>query len=328
MKPGLYAGLVSTAVLGAPVPESLPILAVRDLPRTLDFWKVKLGVELVKGAELALPAAGTAGPHAEGAERCVVARSMKEDSNVKLMFAVGAKTGTTAAPGAAAPLKVSPLSVFITLPEAATVRSAFPEAPSVTAGTTLFLLVTDPDGNHICVSAPLSTPLFNGKDLSGWHAFRKGSWKVEEGVLVAEQGANNAGGWLVSDEKYGDCTVSLSFRLSRGANSGICLRYPDDGSAPPKTGVEIQFSEVDPDYRTGSIVGIKAAPHEILRSGWNQATVVVTGKEVVSYLNGREAARATVDRLIPTGHLALQIHGGPPYAGTFAEFKDIVVIKN
>ena len=293
-------------------PAALPVLPVKNLDKALSFWKEKLGVELEKAGEAALPA-GTAAP---GALRLVTARN--EQAGVAVVFAVGE---TTAAADA--------LRACICLPELGAARSAFPDAPSLTVGDRLYLFVSDQDGNRLCVNGPLARAetLFNGKDLTGWHPFRKGSWSVEEGVLVAEQGENNAGGWLVTDEAFGDFTLRLSFRLSRGANSGVCLRYPDDNSAPPKTGVEVQFCEVDPEYQTGSLLGDQAAPRGLYREGWNEAKIVVEGNLVVSYLNGKEAARATVDRLTPSGHLALQIHGGPQYAGTSAMFKDITVTK-
>ena len=318
MKTTVCAVLVSSVLLGASTPEAMPVLPVKDLQKTMAFWKEKLGIELTKGKETAIPAAVTAGTQEAGATSLVAVTDTKGDVKVNLLFALGG-----------AKQKASATRVFLSLPEVATIRSAFPDAPSCMIDGVLLLFVTDPDGNRICASGPLAKPieLFNGKDLTGWETFRKGSWTVEEGILAAEQSENSGGGWLLTDKQYGDFTVSLSFRLSRGANSGICIRYPGDGSAPPKTGLEIQFCEVDPDFQTGSIFGEKVAPRGIYRSGWNTAKVVVKGNLVVSHLNGQEVARATVDRLKPTGHLALQMHGGPKYSGTDAEFKDIVLTE-
>jgi len=65
------------------------------------------------------------------------------------------------------------------------------------------------------------TPLFNGKDTSGWHLRRPGGkngWTVENGVLMNKPPSTD----LVSDKAYEDFQIRYEYR-SYG-NSGVGLR--------------------------------------------------------------------------------------------------------
>lgn len=89
-------------------------------------------------------------------------------------------------------------------------------------------------------------PLFNGRDLTGWHgvphidprkidamseAERKAQldawteearqhWRVEDGLLIND----GAGPYLATDEEYEDFELRLSYRIDPGTDSGIYLR--------------------------------------------------------------------------------------------------------
>jgi hypothetical protein len=81
-------------------------------------------------------------------------------------------------------------------------------------------------------------PLFNGKDLDGWHAMSpkagKGSgglWQVSEGVLTGEQdppGSGN-GGYLMTDLEFGDFELLLELAPDYGIDSGVFLRTNSRG---------------------------------------------------------------------------------------------------
>lgn len=79
---------------------------------------------------------------------------------------------------------------------------------------------------------------FNGKDLTGWKAKHpdKGKWVVGTATLderfpdkfkVVEKGSElinfQPASDLVTEAKYGDCTVELEFMIPRGSNSGVYL---------------------------------------------------------------------------------------------------------
>src|SRR4051812_8180414 len=71
------------------------------------------------------------------------------------------------------------------------------------------------------------TPLFNGKDMTGWHLRSEKShnaWKVEDGVLknVLEKGEHGTD--LVTDAKFWNFTVRYEYQVPDGSNSGFYLR--------------------------------------------------------------------------------------------------------
>jgi len=81
-------------------------------------------------------------------------------------------------------------------------------------------------------------PLFNGKNLDGWHTNTKkivhgkgGSWKVEQGAITGGQdppGSGN-GGMLMTDQEYGDFELLLELAPSWGIDSGVFLRTNPQG---------------------------------------------------------------------------------------------------
>src|SRR3954471_7850972 len=69
--------------------------------------------------------------------------------------------------------------------------------------------------------------LFNGKDLSGWKATGKAEvWGAEKGVIFVDKGG---GGWLLTEEDFGDFELWADYKMSKGANSGVALRTPREG---------------------------------------------------------------------------------------------------
>ena len=65
-----------------------------------------------------------------------------------------------------------------------------------------------------------SITLFNGKDLTGWHATGENQWKAESGILMSPHSGSN----LVSDETFKDFKLHIEFRYPAGSNSGVYLR--------------------------------------------------------------------------------------------------------
>lgn len=84
-------------------------------------------------------------------------------------------------------------------------------------------------------------PLFNGKDLTGWHVSAKtghsrtsknksgGKWVVENGAIVGSQDIPGNGGIIMSDKKFSDFEIVLEMRNDDGPDSGLFLRSTEDG---------------------------------------------------------------------------------------------------
>ena len=64
------------------------------------------------------------------------------------------------------------------------------------------------------------TPLFNGRDFTGWDRIGDANWRVEEGVLIADRG----NGFLVSQQDYREFQLRAEFFVDSITNSGIYIR--------------------------------------------------------------------------------------------------------
>jgi 3-keto-disaccharide hydrolase len=81
------------------------------------------------------------------------------------------------------------------------------------------------------------TPIFDGKDLAGWHVSQtnhhgnSNGWTVKDGVLLATQDRPGNGGILLTDKKYRDLEVSLEINPDWGCDGGLFLRSNEAGDA-------------------------------------------------------------------------------------------------
>ncbi len=160
------------------------------------------------------------------------------------------------------------------------------------------------------------TMLWDGKTTRGWRGaklktFPSTGWSTKDGVLTVEKSAgyeSRNGGDIITTREFSDFELSVDFRLTPGANSGI--KYfvdpnllKGDGSA---IGLEYQLLDDDlhPDAKMGrdgnrtlaslyDLITAKnlsdpdSAGKRFNPPGeWNRATLIVRGKRVQHWLNG------------------------------------------
>jgi hypothetical protein len=122
--------------------------------------------------------------------------------------------------------------------------------------------------------------LFNGKDLTGWHASdpKLPPWKVENGTLVSP----GRGAELISNAKFQDFKLHIEFNCARGANSGVYLRGRYE--------LQIEDDPVPegPSMRTGGVYGFLApSPEQPRRPGeWQSYDITLVGRVVTVTQNG------------------------------------------
>ena len=81
------------------------------------------------------------------------------------------------------------------------------------------------------------TPIFNGKDLSGWHVSKTNhhgttpEYRVVDGVIVGTQSPPGKGGILLTDRKYRNVEVYIEVKPDWGCDSGLFLRSSEAGEA-------------------------------------------------------------------------------------------------
>jgi len=108
-------------------------------------------------------------------------------------------------------------------------------APPQTAGGTSAFYVPPPDPGPKVPEG--FTPIFNGKDLTGWHVSKTNhhgttpEYRVVSGVIVGTQNPRGKGGILLTDKKYKNVEVYMEIKPDWGCDSGLFLRSSEAGEA-------------------------------------------------------------------------------------------------
>ncbi|MCB1127481.1 MAG: DUF1080 domain-containing protein, partial [Verrucomicrobiae bacterium] len=69
------------------------------------------------------------------------------------------------------------------------------------------------------------TPIFNGRDLSGWGGALY-AFQVKDGAITCKP---DDGGTIYTRKRYSDFVVQFEFKLPPGAAAGLAIRYPGSG---------------------------------------------------------------------------------------------------
>ena len=193
--------------------------------------------------------------------------------------------------------------------------------------------------------------LWDGKSSAGWRSakgpeFPKQGWKMEDDeLIVLESGGAEAiaGGDIITTEKYSDFELSLDFKITPGANSGIKIFVDAEINKGPGSSIGPEFQVLDdalhPDAKlgrngnrtVGSLYDMIPAPADkrVKPVGeWNHARILSDGMHVTFWLNGvktvefhrgskewRENVAISKYNVWPAfgelkeGHILLQDHG-------------------
>jgi hypothetical protein len=193
--------------------------------------------------------------------------------------------------------------------------------------------------------------LWDGKTNEGWRGakiqeFPKGGWSMENGELMVQDsgGAESTnGGDIITKDKYSEFELSVDFKITPGANSGIKFFVDPELNKGEGSAIGPEFQILDdekhPDAKLGkdgnrtigSLYDMITAPatKRVYPPGsWNNARILSQGKRVTYFLNGVKTVeyergspewRATVAASkyskwpnfgeLPEGHILLQDHG-------------------
>ncbi|MDR2512454.1 MAG: DUF1080 domain-containing protein [Puniceicoccales bacterium] len=138
------------------------------------------------------------------------------------------------------------------------------------------------------------SPIFTGRNLDGWTG-ALGSVRVQDEAIVWQP---KKAGVIYTQAEYSDFIVAFEFKLPRGGNNGLAIRYPGKGD-PAYTGM-CESQILDDDYETvrneridarqihGSAYGMVAARRGCQRpiGEWNYQEVTVIGSTIKVELNG------------------------------------------
>ena len=182
-------------------------------------------------------------------------------------------------------------------------------------------------------SAQSWEPLFNGKDLTGWHTQPGGEWKVLDGVIVGTSASSERRhGLLVSDRKLTNFILRAKFRVREG-NSGLYFRAEETDTNVAVRGFQAEVdrsSAVGGLYETAMRGWVRKPDPDVIENivthgEWVNITVTAIDDDVTVSLNGTTVTELLGDKeSLKKGRIALQLHGGQ---NMHVEFKDIAVLK-
>lgn len=165
--------------------------------------------------------------------------------------------------------------------------------------------------------------LWDGKTTDGWRSpksddFPTKSWQIADGVLTVDPGLTNgeaeaqAGGDIITRQRYSNFELTADFKCSYGCNSGIKIFVqpnisPIDKVTGKPTGVGsaigLEYQILDDDHHPDAKLGrngdrklgalydlMPCDPDKPLNpvGEWNRARIVSRGTHVDDYLNGRK----------------------------------------
>jgi len=192
--------------------------------------------------------------------------------------------------------------------------------------------------------------LWDGTSSNGWRGarldrFPEGGWEIADGALTVQESGgreSNAGGDIVTTDEHGDFELSIEFRITRGANSGIKYFVDTELNKGEGSAIGCEFQILDDAAHADAAQGVNGnrklaglydliPPVNVRFNGigeWNRAGIRAKGNHVEHWLNGfktvvyeraTQAWRALVSHskyvVWPAfgearqGHILLQDHG-------------------
>lgn len=152
------------------------------------------------------------------------------------------------------------------------------------------------------------TLLWDGKTTNGWRGakisnFPEKGWVIDNGILkVLKSGGGEStnGGDIVTTRKYKNFILSVDFKITEGANSGVKYFVNPDLNKGEGSAIGCEFQILDDDKhpdaklgvrgnrKLGSLYDLIPAPENkpFNKKDFNTAVVVVNGNKVEHWLNG------------------------------------------
>jgi len=176
------------------------------------------------------------------------------------------------------------------------------------------------------------TPLFNGKDLTGWEGDAK-LWLVEDGVLIGRSPGIKYNDFLATVKTYGDFILRLQVKLvDNKGNSGVQFR--SKRVPPPSHEVSGYQADIAAGwwgklYDESRRNKVMAGPtDEVLKKAvklgeWNDYEIEAIGNHIKLSLNGVTTVDYTEadEKIAREGILAVQIHAGGPMEVQFRNLR-------
>jgi hypothetical protein len=150
--------------------------------------------------------------------------------------------------------------------------------------------------------------LFDGQTSAGWmnartKTFPTSGWEIKDGILTInpESKKQGGGGDIVTVDKYKNFELTVDFKYTKGANSGIKYFIDTESNNGSLASIGCEYQILDdinhPDAKAGingnrTMAGLYdlITPKNKRDNGidmWNRATIIVNGNKVQHLLNGQ-----------------------------------------
>ena len=145
------------------------------------------------------------------------------------------------------------------------------------------------------------TLLFNGIDFTGWHGYNlaeiPAEWSVEDGTMTMSYVDGAESQDVITDKVYKDFVLSLEYKMTPQANSGIIFQVKEDAAYnyPYETGPEFQIidnlgwpGKLEDWQMNGSNYAMYVAEGDFDKpvGEWNVILLIVDKNKVTQYVNG------------------------------------------
>jgi len=152
--------------------------------------------------------------------------------------------------------------------------------------------------------------LFDGKTMNGWRgaymdSLPKKGWEVRKGMLIVKEsggGEASFGGDIVTIDEYSNFELVADFKLTEGANSGIKYFVIEAQPKTPGSAKGLEYQILDDAKHPDAKLGINgnrtcASLYDLIPAEntkakpvgkWNHARILVNGKHVEHWLNGKK----------------------------------------
>lgn len=187
-------------------------------------------------------------------------------------------------------------------------------------------------------------PLFNGKDLKGWKQLGgTATYVVKNNEIIGTTVPSSPNSFLTTEKNYGDFILELEYKLDKDFNAGIQFR--SQSKADYQNGRVFGYQmEIDPsdrrwsgglyeEGRRGWLYPLDLNPtaqKAYKQHTWNKYRIECHGPVIRTWINGVPAAHV-IDEELPTGFIALQVHGigsNKDDIGKSIRWRNIRIIEN
>jgi len=161
---------------------------------------------------------------------------------------------------------------------------------------------------------------------SGWHylladdlsncSFSPDSWEYKDDLLTRK-----GGGYIWTEDKYGDFILDLEFKVDKNANSGVFIRTGDLKNYVQDS-IEIQIHDTGDGTKHGQCGAIYDCLSPRIDLGsmagrWNHLTIEAKGPMIYVVMDGVQIIKMNVDDWKEAGK-------NPDYVGTSNKFKKAI----